>query len=141
MTTYAWSTITTAQGLSFTTGDVLAFDTGGTASAITTSVGAAVTTLTLAGKSVVFTNTALNGGAGEFLTLDGSVLRIDATGGASAGPYTGSALGDQFVNVNTGAGDDSFIGNAGSVCKCLFLSRQEWLESLLVDRFHIGFVR
>ena len=140
MTTYAWSQITTAQGLAFTASDQLVFDTGGTATQVSVSIGPAVTTLSYGGKSIVLQDTALdpNAAPGQtFVFLDGSILGINGVtaGAGNDNAGAGSAVGDQYVSENdtsngtsvdniqglggddilrTGDGNDSIDGGAGN---------------------------
>ena len=96
--TYAWSTLTTAQSLSFTQNDVLVFDTGATATQVVVSVGPVTTTETFGGKSFAFLNSQLTGAPGEFLFTDGSHLGIDGT--ASGFAFNGTTLADQYDAQN-----------------------------------------
>lgn len=116
MVVYAWSTITTAQGLSFTAADVIVFDTGGNSTQVGVSVGVAVTTLTYGGKAIPIQNTELLGAPGDFLFTDGSHLAVNA--GNTDITLTLSAVASNYVANLTADGsatsNDLITGGAGN---------------------------
>src|SRR4051812_23095098 len=114
MTAYAWSTVTTAQGLTFTAGDVLTFDTGGTARDPVVSVGSS-TSLTYAGKTLTLPNAVLLANRANFAFIDGSVLVINAAGANPAAQTLTGGNDAYYGDFDTSTGGiDQVSGGAGN---------------------------